>query len=100
MHSVSPWTGVNPIHHCTYKLGDKPSWESLEIDGGESTSTPLLDMAYAPLNVRLVFVGRYAVEFDLIFLSTEIILNTLKCVVHKHTLDFEPSQFIRRLDLG
>ena len=100
MHAVSSWTEINPVNHCAYKLCDKPSWELLEIDRDEGASTPLLNMLYATFNVWLMFVSCCAVEFNLIVLSTKIILDAFECVIHKHTLDLETSQFIRGLDLG
>ena len=72
----------------------------LEIDGGERTPTPFLDVSYATFNVRLIFVSHDAVEFDLIVFSAKIILDAFECVIHKHTLDLETSQSICGLDLG
>ena len=100
MQAVFSSTRINPVYHCAYQLCDKPSWESLEIDGGKRTLTPFLDMSYAALNVRLMFVSRDAVEFDLIVVSTKIVTDAFGCVIHKYALDRELAQFIRDLDLG
>ena len=87
MYPISSLTRIDPVHNCAYQLCNKTSREALGIDGGEGTSTVFLDMAETPLNIWFVFVGRNAIEFDMIVIAAKVVTETFKRVVHKYALD-------------